>query len=113
MTEQSDHKLLESLPSNKKYQTLHLPFDHVHDTFGYRRISNFKTILLFNNTTNVVQISQKFTLYQIVKRSVAKCVSDRATVHNGNASNFAPEQTGKFEATATGSRCNPDRTGEV
>ena len=36
-----------------------------------------------------------FTLYQIVKRSVAKCVFDRASVHTEDASSetsFAPEQ---------------------
>ena len=36
-----------------------------------------------------------FTLYRTVKRNVAKCVSNRAPVHNGNASsrtNFVPEQ---------------------
>ena len=36
-----------------------------------------------------------FTLYRIVKRSAAKWVSDRTSVHTGNASSrtiFAPEK---------------------
>ena len=44
---------------------------------------------------DVVATNLVFTLYRIVKWSVAKCVSDRVFVHAGNTSSgtfFAPEQ---------------------
>ena len=65
------------------------------DNFAQQENLSFIFILSLDTVPTKLLVTTKvvFTPYRIVKRSVAKCVSDRASVYTGNASSgtiFAP-----------------------